>query len=33
MKRKFIGGCTGYVYPIGYARPVGGCAGWAEMLK
>jgi hypothetical protein len=31
MKRTFIGGCAGYVYPTArYSRPVGGCAGWVE---
>jgi len=31
MKRKFVGGCAGYIYPaVRYARPVGGCAGWAD---
>jgi hypothetical protein len=31
MKRTYIGGCAGYIYPATrYARPVGGCAGWVE---
>ncbi len=29
MKRRFAGGCTGYVHPTTRgARPMGGCAGW-----
>ena len=31
MRRTFIGGCAGCVYPaIRYSRRVGGCAGWVE---
>jgi len=30
MKRKFVGGCTGYVHPVTRdSRPVRGCGGWA----
>ena len=31
MKRIFIGGCAGYIYPATrYSRRVGGCVGWVE---
>jgi hypothetical protein len=30
MKRKFVGGCTGYVHPVAQdSRPARGCVGWA----
>jgi hypothetical protein len=30
MKRRFAGGCVGYVYPAAYSRALGGCAGWLQ---
>ena len=31
MKRLYVGGCAGYIYPATrHSRPVGGCAGWVE---
>jgi hypothetical protein len=30
MKRRFTGGCIGYIHPTSRdSRRVGGCAGWA----